>query len=812
MSEHNDSEWNIAMSDSERSDTLFPLQPLLPKTRGMIKTGSCSDVSSRKLLAIRPSGVRGGGSDLIPPSPSDIEQLQQQKANSRHGHWIIWPWNRYYRIWWHLTALGAMLTVFLAPYQIAFEEQAPPATLRDIGSDLEEVLTFLFTIDIIINFNLARYKNDAIVLERRQIATEYIRGMFCFDLMGVFPFQRVALYFARNDIDSLTFLMLSLSRLFRYARLHHVRRLSHELQNNARVSLLSFTLFRNFAVVVIACHFQACCMYFLARLHDFDNDTWLGPIVYDSETTFGRYITSLYWSITTFCTVGYGDFSPVNPEEKIAGSFFMLLNIAVAAWIIGSITLLMLKGDEQTREYRDSLETLHQYGSMHDFDQPLLDKLKEQLRLEFNNREIADEQVLRHFPSAVRRKILRRLYKDHLINTKIMSGVRPQFLDAFLISCTVEIFSPGEEIVERGSILSDLFLLVGGIAEVETTMNLGSYSKDVENGEYSTNQTSPHSPIILAGEFIGEIGFFCESPQVESVISLTVCKTLTMSRSTYKLLSQDHPGSIGLILQNLLSKVESESMQRQLPKPVEVLRVGSKYDMVEGYQSIDRTDLSPETESIFRQRYESLTAVKDLVTMHMRRTLDDETTRLLFASSRGDTHTISLMCDQGFDPNNRDYDNRTALMVASSKGSTEAVNLLLQYKACPNKFDMHGSSALLDATKGGHEEIMDLLFQYGATLCMPESQAASILCQAVFDGDILLLKRLLKAGIDINAADYDKRTAAHIAAAEGNVAAIRVLAEQGANLSLPDRWGQTVEDEARRSNARQLMVFLEGRK
>jgi ankyrin repeat protein len=72
----------------------------------------------------------------------------------------------------------------------------------------------------------------------------------------------------------------------------------------------------------------------------------------------------------------------------------------------------------------------------------------------------------------------------------------------------------------------------------------------------------------------------------------------------------------------------------------------------------------------------------------------------------------------------------------------------------------------------------------------------------------LLLKRLLDAGIDKNAADYDKRTAAHIAAAEGNVAAIRVLAEHGADLTLQDRWGNTVQDEAKRSNARQLLAFL----
>lgn len=132
-------------------------------------------------------------------------------------------------------------------------------------------------------------------------------------------------------------------------------------------------------------------------------------------------------------------------------------------------------------------------------------------------------------------------------------------------------------------------------------------------------------------------------------------------------------------------------------------------------------------------------------------------------------------------------------------------------KANPNLTDMHGSTALLEAVKNGHEATMNLLFEYKAELCMAESLAASILCQAVFDGDILLLKRLLKTSIDVNAADYDKRTAAHIAAAEGNVAAIKVLAANGADLTLQDRWGNTVQMEAKRANARQLNAFLKER-
>ncbi len=53
-----------------------------------------------------------------------------------------------------------------------------------------------------------------------------------------------------------------------------------------------------------------------------------------------------------------------------------------------------------------------------------------------------------------------------------------------------------------------------------------------------------------------------------------------------------------------------------------------------------------------------------------------------------------------------------------------------------------------------------------------EVKMAADLCTCVFDCDLPLLRRYLGAGADPNSGDYDKRTAMHIAAAEGNVAAV----------------------------------------
>lgn len=498
----------------------------------------------------------------------------------------------------------------------------------------------------------------------------------------------------------------------------------------------------------------------------------------------------------------YGDFSPSNAVEEVFGIIYMFLNVIVMSWTIGSITLLIVKGDEATSKYREALSVLDQYSDMHNFDKDFRKKLKTQLRLEFHNHEIADEQILKNFPSAVRRKILRKLYMKAMIKTNLMKDIRPQFVDAFLTACTVEIFTSGEQIIERGSITSDLFLLVGGLAETTTR---------IENGKI---QFEP-------GDFIGEIGFFTQSPAIDSVTCCTLCKTLTMSYSAYKLIAEDHPGSAGKILHNLLSHVQAMHMETDLPVNLSALRAGSVFDEGEGcdYDGSTSSGLfdpfSPYNDDSHRRSYalsiqnrRELTAIEDLVKMHMSKQKDDQTTRFLFAASRGDTLTLQLMCEQGFDPNNSDYDNRTALMVSALKGNDDVVRVLLEHFADPNALDVHGTTALYEAVKHGQESTMDILLQHNATLCATESSAASTLCQAVFEGDIPFLRRLLKAGIHVNAADYDKRTAAHIAAAEGNTAALKVLVDFGADTTLPDRWNNTVEQEAQRANAWQMLEYL----
>lgn len=191
---------------------------------------------------------------------------------------------------------------------------------------------------------------------------------------------------------------------------------------------------------------------------------------------------------------------------------------------------------------------------------------------------------------------------------------------------------------------------------------------------------------------------------------------------------------------------------------------------------------------------------------------ENDITQFLFASAKGDTTTVRAMLQKGFVVDSTDYNGRTGLMLAAVRGHSAMVKVLLGAKAQPNKLDNMGNTALFEACIHQHDGIIQLMLEHGGTLDLESLQVklATVLCTAVYSGDVQLLRRLLMAKAPADCGDYDRRTALHIAAAEGNVPAARVLLENGhANMDCKDRWGRTPLDDAANSSSKPMIEYLE---
>jgi anti-sigma regulatory factor (Ser/Thr protein kinase) len=79
---------------------------------------------------------------------------------------------------------------------------------------------------------------------------------------------------------------------------------------------------------------------------------------------------------------------------------------------------------------------------------------------------------------------------------------------------------------------------------------------------------------------------------------------------------------------------------------------------------------------------------------------------------------------------------------------------------------------------------------------------------AAAENDIDNLRRCLAKGIPVSAADYDGRTALHLAASNGQADAVKYLLAHDHPIHVRDRWNATPLDDARRENRDDVVELL----
>lgn len=136
------------------------------------------------------------------------------------------------------------------------------------------------------------------------------------------------------------------------------------------------------------------------------------------------------------------DFSISQVVEISFVILFIFLNIIVSAYIIGTITLVVVRGDERTQEYRARMKSVQEYAIQHSIPKSVSDLMQEHVELDFRNREQSDERVLAFLPSTIRRKTLRHLYLGQLQSCYLFKGAKQKLLDAFLAAGRVELYMP----------------------------------------------------------------------------------------------------------------------------------------------------------------------------------------------------------------------------------------------------------------------------------------------------------------------------------------------------------------------------------
>lgn len=93
-------------------------------------------------------------------------------------------------------------------------------------------------------------------------------------------------------------------------------------------------------------HSWACFFHCLCIVRE---NNWIsGDLNLD---TWDSYVDALYWSITTFISVGYGDITPRRTLEKLLVSIFMFTNILSFTYLMGYLTSILVDHTTRTMNF-----------------------------------------------------------------------------------------------------------------------------------------------------------------------------------------------------------------------------------------------------------------------------------------------------------------------------------------------------------------------------------------------------------------------------------------------------------------------------
>ena len=303
---------------------------------------------------------------------------QEEEVKLQEDKWILTSNSYFKRIWDQLIAITLLYTATVMPYQLAFQDEH----FWDAWVILELIIDAIFSVDIAVNFLSEVVLDDGTVeTDRHKIALLYLKGWFTVDILACLPFTIID-YFLQNDDNSTSagkynnIMRLSrLPRLYKLLRVVRLIKAAHRYQNSGmmyvvqdllQVNSRMFKLVKFLLYVMISVHLMACIWFFAAKMQNFSSDCWVVRYGLMDTPPGEQYLTSIYFSITTLVTVGYGDISPATNTEIVVVILWMLVGVGFYSFTVGSLSSFLSSID--TRESALALklasfsEIAHQTG------------------------------------------------------------------------------------------------------------------------------------------------------------------------------------------------------------------------------------------------------------------------------------------------------------------------------------------------------------------------------------------------------------------------------------------------------------------
>ncbi|KAI4298984.1 hypothetical protein L6164_032486 [Bauhinia variegata] len=583
-------------------------------------------------------------SKLILP-PLGVSSSNQNQVDPKG--WIISPMDSRYRCWESFMVILVAYTAWVYPFEVAFLNTTTNTKLYIV----DNIVDLFFAVDIFLTFFVAYIdrRTQLLVRDSKKIAVRYLSTWFVMDVASTIPYEAVGYLLTGKHRIGLVYYLLG---TLRFWRLRRVKQYFTRLEKDIRFSYFWVRCARLLSVTLFSVHCAGCLYYLLADRYPHQGKTWIGAVMPNfRETSLKiRYISAMYWSITTMSTVGYGDLHAVNTVEMIFIIFYMFFNLGLTAYLIGNMTNLVVEGTRRTMEFRDSIEAASNFVGRNQLPSRLKEQILAYMCLRFKAESLNQNHLIEQLPKSICKSIGQYLFFATVEKVYLFRGVSKEILLSLVAKMKAEYIPPREDVIMHNEAPDDVYIIVSGEVEI-----IDSVTERVLG-------------TLRAKDVFGEVGALRCRPQNFTYRT----KTLTQ-------------------LLNLKTNALVEAMQMKKEDNVQILK-----NFLQHYKQLK--DLN----------------IRDLMVESGEEEDPNMAVNLLTVASTGNAAFLEELLKAGLDPDVGDSKERTPLHIAAANGHEQCVKVLLKHACNIRKRDMNGNTALWDAIASRHNSIFRILYQLAA--------------------------------------------------------------------------------------------------
>ncbi|XP_039981406.1 potassium voltage-gated channel subfamily H member 5-like isoform X2 [Xiphias gladius] len=441
---------------------------------------------------------------------SDILPQYKQEAPKTPPH-IILHYCTFKTTWDWVILILTFYTAIMVPYNVSFKTKQNNLAWLVVDS----VVDVIFLIDIVLNFHTT-FVGPAgeVISDAKLIRMNYLKTWFVIDLLSCLPYDIINAFenvdedvitsaspashlressnFHRNTTRIEDSVLPGLSSLFsslkviRLLRLGRVaRKLDHYLEYGAAVLVLLVCVFG------LVAHWLACIWYSIGDYEVIDEttntiktDSWLyqlassigTPYRYNASGT-GQweggpnkdtlYISSLYFTMTSLTTIGFGNIAPTTDGEKIFSVAMMMVGSLLYATIFGNVTTIFQQMYTNTNRYHEMLNNVRDFLKLYQVPKGLSERVMDFIVSTWAmSKGIDTDKVLSICPKDMRADICvhlnRQVFNDHPAFRLASDGC----LRSLAVEFQTTHCAPGDLIFHIGESVDTLCFVVSGSLEV----------------------------------------------------------------------------------------------------------------------------------------------------------------------------------------------------------------------------------------------------------------------------------------------------------------------------------------------------------